>query len=214
MSVEAVVAHSDGCNRRNFIYCTCDLDRHVDGCKFLRAASGVAIACDHGRDVCPKCDPCTCTNRERNMDRRIKVSEFHKAMDVPMLSRPTIPSDARVRLRLRLIAEEFIETLEACFRKGDWEGRDNLSNLLAYIDTTPIRVDLPEFADGLADLAYVVEGANLEFGIDGNDVFEEVHAANMRKVGGPIREDGKRGKPDGWVPPDIEGCLKRQGWEG
>jgi hypothetical protein len=34
---------------------------HRDDCKFLRAVSGpVAIECEHGRDVCGVCDPCTC----------------------------------------------------------------------------------------------------------------------------------------------------------
>lgn len=33
---------------------------HAPGCTYRRAAEGVAIACEHGRDVCPTCDPCTC----------------------------------------------------------------------------------------------------------------------------------------------------------
>jgi len=35
----------------------------------------------------------------------------------------------------------------------------------------------------------------------------------MRKVGGVVREDGKRLKPEGWVGPDIEKCLRAQGWK-
>lgn len=35
--------------------------KHKAGCKFLRAATcAIGIECDHGRDVCPICDPCEC----------------------------------------------------------------------------------------------------------------------------------------------------------
>lgn len=35
--------------------------RHKPDCTFWRALSGpVAIECEHGYDVCPICDPCTC----------------------------------------------------------------------------------------------------------------------------------------------------------
>lgn len=33
---------------------------HLEGCKFNNAVTGIAIECEHGYDVCPKCDPCTC----------------------------------------------------------------------------------------------------------------------------------------------------------
>lgn len=42
--------------------CVCAIRAaHKETCSFRRAATGpVGIACDHGFDVCPKCDPCTC----------------------------------------------------------------------------------------------------------------------------------------------------------
>ena len=44
------------------IACVCGIiEQHHERCKFRRAAAGsVAIECDHGYDVCPICDPCTC----------------------------------------------------------------------------------------------------------------------------------------------------------
>lgn len=34
---------------------------HAEDCKLRRAVECTTpIECDHGRDVCPKCDPCTC----------------------------------------------------------------------------------------------------------------------------------------------------------
>jgi hypothetical protein len=32
----------------------------------------------------------------------------------------------------------------------------------------------------------------------------------MAKVGGPVRPDGKKLKPEGWQPPDIAGILRAQ----
>ena len=44
------------------IACVCNiLKRHRPQCKFLKAACcPVGIECEHGRDVCPLCDPCEC----------------------------------------------------------------------------------------------------------------------------------------------------------
>lgn len=71
---------------------------------------------------------------------------------------------------------------------------------------------IEEIADAIADLAYVVIGASVAHGIDLAPVFDEVHAANMRKFEGGvnIRPDGKILKPKDWRPPNIEGVLARQ----
>jgi hypothetical protein len=35
--------------------------RHKPDCRFIKAAAGsIPIECEHGHDVCAKCDPCTC----------------------------------------------------------------------------------------------------------------------------------------------------------
>ncbi len=56
-----------GCPKCNFICtrpgidCACRHAKHADDCPFKIAATmTIAIECDHGYDVCPKCDPCTC----------------------------------------------------------------------------------------------------------------------------------------------------------
>lgn len=44
--------------------CAFRRDHHPD-CKLRIAATcAVAIECDHGYDVCPTCDPCTCPRVE------------------------------------------------------------------------------------------------------------------------------------------------------
>ena len=118
------------------------------------------------------------------------VLEFHRAAGAYVSDEPTLDVPAEVRdLRLRLISEE-------------------LDELRAALESD----DLPGAADALADLLYVVHGAALAFGIPIDEVFAEVHRANLGKLGssaGAIeREDGKVLKPDGWKPPDIERVLR------
>jgi predicted HAD superfamily Cof-like phosphohydrolase len=134
-------------------------------------------------------------------------------MDVPVGERPAVPEDERVRLRMSLVSEEFCELWDAVCdnQAGLAELRFVLGHLLGVVASR--EVDLPELADALADLDYVIEGARLEFGIDGASVAAGVHAANMRKVDGPVRADGKRMKPEGWQPFDVAAELRRQGWE-
>lgn len=109
------------------------------------------------------------------------VESFHRALDIPVEVTPAI---RRPELRAALIEEEAAETVEA-IRRGD----------------------LVEAIDGLCDLLCVTYGAAAEFGIDLAPFWDEVHRTNMAKVGGPVRDDGKRLKPPGWRPPDITGIL-------
>lgn len=149
---------------------------------------------------------------------RAQVVEFHRAFGHPVAERPTIPPDDRVRFRLRLIAEEFFDLLEACGVVPELDSGGDIGWLVKSIidDSTPV-VDMAEFADACGDLDYVIEGARLEFGIDGAPVATAIHAANMSKLGPdgkPIRRaDGKSLKPDGWTPPDIAEELRKQGWQ-
>jgi predicted HAD superfamily Cof-like phosphohydrolase len=152
------------------------------------------------------------------MTLREQVREFHIAMGVPAdAPRPTVIPDERVRLRARLIAEEFFETMEAMFddsvdAKRGYGLAYAAQIVRAVLDQSTVQIDMPALADGLADLDYVVEGTRLEFGLDGAPIAAEVHRANMAKVGGKKREDGKIEKPPGWQAPDIAGELKKQGW--
>lgn len=130
---------------------------------------------------------------------------------------PRVPDDETVRLRLRLVAEEFFELLWACldgdsphndWRAADADARDAIMSAIRFL---PVKVDLPELVDAIADLIYVAEGTALAFGTHMPPVHAAVHAANMAKAGGPV-VDGKQRKPDGWQPPDIAGELRKQGW--
>lgn len=117
------------------------------------------------------------------MSERGDVYDFHLALGIPVATSPAI---RRGELRAALIEEEAAETC-AAIREGDLVGA----------------------IDGLCDLLCVVHGAALEFGVDLDIFWPEVHRTNMAKAGGPKREDGKVLKPEGWQPPDIAGLLAR-----
>jgi predicted HAD superfamily Cof-like phosphohydrolase len=149
-----------------------------------------------------------------------QVSEFHKMIGAPILTAPQIPPANRIRLKLSLIMEEALEALEAAMFHTD-----SSTSLLSAVKSQMAELiieafpfdeklfDLPAFADALADLDYVVEGTRLEFGINGLPIADEVHRANMAKLGGPKRADGKHLKPEGWTPPDVGAVLALQGWK-
>ncbi|MEO8829797.1 MAG: hypothetical protein ABI385_14030, partial [Lapillicoccus sp.] len=64
--------------------------------------------------------------------------------------------------------------------------------------------DVVATADALADLAYVVYGAALHFGIDLDRVLAEVHRSNMTKS---PAGDGKAIKGLTYEPPDLTQLL-------
>ena len=126
------------------------------------------------------------------MTVREQVLEFHQVFDQPVLEKPSVPDDERVRLRARLITEEFRETLQSLFDgESTWDHQRHIAkehwqharaHIEAIINFAKVKVDVVELADGLADLDYVVEGTRLEFGIDGGPVADEVHRSNMAKA--------------------------------
>jgi predicted HAD superfamily Cof-like phosphohydrolase len=146
--------------------------------------------------------------------------EFHRAVGHPVANQPrtSIPED-RLKLRANLIASEFAELIAAL---AGYAGSDPFIEFLKRTVTDVLvnnlfgpdglrrgmEVDLVEVARQIADLHIVVSGTALEFGIPEPAVIEEVHAANMRKVGGPKREDGKQLRPEGWEPPNVARVLE------
>lgn len=120
-----------------------------------------------------------------------RVRDFMAQMDQYMPASPQWPDEVTLGMRMDLLREELQEIEDALEVES-----------------------FPEWVDGLLDLLYVTYGALASAGVHAAPVFREVHRANMAKLDGLVREDGKRLKPEGWKPPDIEGCLRDQGWRG
>lgn len=116
------------------------------------------------------------------------VREFHRIMLGSEVApqKPVGLDEYDGTLRCCLIEEEARE-----FRSA-WESRDRTAMI-----------------DALCDLLYVTLGAGVQLGVDLEPFFGAVHTANLKKVGGTVRGDGKQLKPDGWTPPDIEGLYLR-----
>ncbi|MBR9923235.1 MAG: nucleoside triphosphate pyrophosphohydrolase family protein [Bacteroidetes bacterium] len=95
------------------------------------------------------------------IDALNQVADFHRTFRHPVLDTPQIPSEARCKLRVSLLAEELDELREAI--------ADN---------------DLTEVADALCDIQYVLAGAILEFGLGEKfvELFNEVQRSNMSKA--------------------------------
>ena len=94
-----------------------------------------------------------------------------------------------LELKLRLIAEEYDELVQA-FHEND----------------------TVEVVDALADLIYVINGFAIYLGVDLDFIVSEVHRSNMTKLdedGNPIyREDGKILKGQNYEPPRIRELLE------
>jgi predicted HAD superfamily Cof-like phosphohydrolase len=115
--------------------------------------------------------------------------------------RPAVPAPDVLTLRRTLIEEEFAEV------------QAEFGALAARLEAggRPEGTDLAPLAHELADLLYVTYGAFVTLGLDADAVFAEVHRANMHKVSGPRRADGKQLKPEGWQPADVRGVLEGRG---
>lgn len=147
-----------------------------------------------------------------------QVREFHLKVGIPAPTGPVELPDERVRYRVRLISEEYLELLGAAFKNSGEPWGRRLREVQQYIelivDQAPVELRLVPFFDATHDVDYVVAGTRVEFGYDGWPGACEVHRANMAKEGGAFRGDGKLLKPAGWTPPDIAGVLSKQGFVG
>lgn len=133
------------------------------------------------------CDICIAA-RHASRTNYEKVRAFHKAFEMPAPPEPVYPTYRRTELRINLIEEE-LEEAKYELRNG------TITNI----------------AKELADLLYVVYGTAVEFGIPMDEVFAEVHASNMTKLGPDgrpmYREDGKVLKGPNYQPPDLWSAL-------
>lgn len=135
------------------------------------------------------------------------VLNFHLALDIPVgdFKNPTFNES---RLRADLIMEEAAETAANLTGQKVTYQIDGGSPVQMATPKNPGRGSMVETIDGMCDTLYVVYGTGASMGIDLAPFWDIVHASNMAKAGGPIREDGKRLKPEGWQPPDITGVFK------
>lgn len=124
------------------------------------------------------------------MYEQVCVEDFHKEFSISIETKPCIPNEKEIALRVSLIQEELRELADAFDKK-----------------------DVVEVADALGDLIYVVLGCAVSCGIDVEPVFREIHRSNMTKKGGYKAENGKLIKPDTYEPAKLLPILIAQGYK-
>lgn len=130
------------------------------------------------------------------------VKAFHTKFGLTVSDSPIeLLKQRDISLRRKLIEEESAELLDAL---------SVIENLLPSLDTLARLRLLAKVADGIADLVYVALGGAVSFGIDMEPIWQMVHEANMAKIGGSIREDGKILKPQNWIHPNVKEALINQ----
>lgn len=163
------------------------------------------------------------------------IADLHMAFGHPVRTDPVSPSSinemvddptsgdaflkkralqARLLMRVRLVTEEFFELLEGAIGPAQKRllrtAEEMVVSVLGYWHEN-YDYNAIETADALADLVVVIVGMALELGLPLDRVWDEVHRANMAKVGpdGKVmyRGDGKVLKPEGWTPPDIKKAV-------
>jgi predicted HAD superfamily Cof-like phosphohydrolase len=140
------------------------------------------------------------------------VTEFHRALDFPVRDTPTVPSDDEVRLRARLMNEEFFEVLGAMFPNVDWY--EWAYSIRVSIENASVDVDLPGLAKELCDLHYVTSGTSVQIGINEGPVMAATHSENLSKAGGGKDANGKAMRGPNYRKADIAAVLREQGWTG
>lgn len=141
------------------------------------------------------------------------VRKFHQAFGHPVAQAPVPGTPELRRLRVALIAEELGELSVALGVKLDITSDGIRFDMNVSGGDDVSKVDLVETADALGDLDYVVQGANLVFGIPAKEVFKAIHVSNMSKLGAdgkPMRRaDGKIMKGPDYAPPELGPIIDR-----
>lgn len=117
------------------------------------------------------------------------VKEFHEKFGLDVATTPQEMVTRQLHtLRMKLHREEYLELQDAM-----------------------IKHNLVEIADALADLIYVLCGTAVSYGIPLDEVFAEVQASNMSKLGEDgkpvVREDGKILKGPNFRRPELGSII-------
>ena len=84
----------EACSTCGHFACVCDVKaEHMADCKYRIARAGsVAIECEHGYDVCPVCDPCTCAEITASIADELGLSAAARRVGARLIL-DTLPHD-------------------------------------------------------------------------------------------------------------------------
>lgn len=150
------------------------------------------------------------------------IEEFMRRADQAVAAYPQLPTEAVRTLRIRIMVEELLGAIdpEEFANAGPNQYVELLiKNKSNELIASMLKGDLVGVADGLADVLYVVIGTAVAYGIDIQEVFDEVHRSNLTKTVWSeelqrwyIEKDefGKGIKPPTYSPADIAPIIERQ----
>jgi predicted HAD superfamily Cof-like phosphohydrolase len=163
------------------------------------------------------------------------VTEFMSETKLPHPDEPTIEQAQYRPLHIEEEAKEFVDAYRHLMHLIGVHGELRLRTTLQE----PYIAAWAQVLDSLVDLTYVAIGCANGLGLDFEEAWKEVHAANMRKIEykpcqhcgctgydkleNPCKHcttgyittvlknaNGKVLKPAGWTPPDIHAIIRRQ----
>lgn len=144
---------------------------------------------------------------------RNMVREFHERFGLVARDNPSVGAAYERTLRVRLMLEEVLEFAKAAGVMICMDAR-RVELRRLWIGDSAETPDIAAMAHELADVAYVTHGTAVQLGIPLLPCTEEVHAANMRKLGTDGKPEvdaaGKVKKPEGWRPADVDAVLRRE----
>ena len=128
------------------------------------------------------------------------VREFHDKFklgigQIPMMLPPDIFYG-----RIEMLFEELKELMKA-------------NRARQFVNPPGHVADVANIGDALIDLVYFALGTAEMMGLPWQEMWDEVHRANMAKERCTSREQSKRlnmidvYKPEGWAPPDLEAIV-------
>jgi hypothetical protein len=83
-----------GCKRCDRLACVCNVQAtHKETCRYrVSTQCPVAVACEHGFDVCPICDPCTCNDPEPEDDDSLAPTDnAHVGFGIVLMGTFVVP---------------------------------------------------------------------------------------------------------------------------
>lgn len=151
------------------------------------------------------------------------VMDFNLKFSLPICDSPRELPAELLRDRIKFLLEEVAELAVSGNMRIDVEAADGSTGELVIHDHR-IRVDryaggpnadLAGQADALVDLVYVALGTAVMMGLPWQELWSDVHAANLRKVRGRTKRDMPLDlmKPEGWAGPQTASILGSHGWK-
>lgn len=144
------------------------------------------------------------------------VSQLHSNFDFLVSSRPNKLTNDKMRERLELIAEEFLELVQASgfdlhIVLDPWGSIEKIE-IKTSCEFIPSFVDQ---SDALIDITYVVMGTAVSMGLPWQELWDDVHRANLSKKVGVTKRGHKKDlvKPDNWIGPKTEEILLNNGYD-